>query len=150
MATSALLLAGAFGGGAVAEAAPPYEQAHFSVASLFPNYAPQVHDYVVRCNDGPVTVDAHASGVWRMAIGDGPFRSGDFNQVVLLGAGRAFTVRARQVGRPEVYRYHVRCLPNEFPGAIEQSPSPRARFRRRTAPGNGCDVLAGMRLTRRR
>jgi arylsulfotransferase ASST len=113
--TSALLIAGLFGAGARAEAAPPYERVHFSVASLFPSYAPSVHDYVVRCNDGPVTVDAHASGVWRVSIADGPFRSGDFNKVVPLGAGRAFTVTARQVGRPELYRYHVRCLPNNFP-----------------------------------
>jgi arylsulfotransferase ASST len=113
--TISLAIAGLFGTGVGAEAAPPYERAHFSVASMFPSYAPSVHDYVVRCNDGPVTVDAHASGVWRVSIADGPFRSGDFNKVVPLGAGRAFTVTARQVGRPELYRYHVRCLPNDFP-----------------------------------
>ena len=49
-----------------------------------------------------------------MAIGNHPFRSGDFSETVPLGSGRAFVVAVRQ-GGPPVYRYHVRCLPNDFP-----------------------------------
>jgi arylsulfotransferase ASST len=115
LATLAFMIAGLLDGGAAAEAAPPSERANFSVASLFPSYTPQIHDYVVRCNDAPVTVKAHTSGVWRMAIGNGPFRRGNFSQTVPLGAGLAFTVTARQAGRPERYHYHVRCLPSDFP-----------------------------------
>ena len=40
--------------------------------------------FVVRCNDGPVTVDGHASGGWRLAIGNQTFRSGDFSRNVAL------------------------------------------------------------------
>ena len=49
-----------------------------------------------------------------MAIGNNPFRSGDFSQTVPLGSGRAFVVTVRQ-GGPPAYLYHVRCLPNTFP-----------------------------------
>ena len=48
-----------------------------------------------------------------MSIAGQPFRSGDFSATVPLGSGRAFIVRARR--QAELYRYHVRCLPNSFP-----------------------------------
>jgi Arylsulfotransferase (ASST) len=113
VATSALIVAGFFGAGANAQ--PPAGKVTFSEPSLFPGFSPWIHDYVVRCNDGPVTVTGHASGSWRMAIGNHPFRSGDFSDPVPLGAGQAFIVTVRQVGQPQLYRYHVRCLPNNFP-----------------------------------
>ena len=46
-------------------AQPPPGQVSFSTPSLFPKFGPNVHDYVVRCNDGPVTVKGHASGAGR-------------------------------------------------------------------------------------
>jgi hypothetical protein len=113
VATSALMIAGLFG--ARAEATPPAAQVSFTAPSLFPSFSPPIYDYVVRCNDGPVTVQAQTSGGWEAAIGDHPFRSGDFSEVVPLSAGRAFTIIVRQVGDPSLYRYHVRCLPNDFP-----------------------------------
>jgi hypothetical protein len=112
--TSALLIAGLFG--AAAEAAPPPGEVSFSsTPTLFPTFRPNIQDYVVRCNDGPVTVNVHASAGWEAAIGSQPFRSGDFSEVVPLSAGRAFTVTVRDVERTQLYRYHVRCLPNDFP-----------------------------------
>ena len=39
-----------------AAAEPPASKVSFNVASLFPKFSPGVHDYVVRCNDAPVTV----------------------------------------------------------------------------------------------
>ena len=48
-----------------------------------------MEDYVVRCNDGRVTVQGHPSGGWEAAIGQHPFRSGDFSEVVPLNSGRA-------------------------------------------------------------
>ena len=62
-----------------------------------------------------MTVKGHTSGGWEAAIGNHPFRSGDFSEVVPLSAGRAFTITVRQVGQPQLYRYYVRCLPNSFP-----------------------------------
>jgi hypothetical protein len=75
-----------------------------STPSLFPKFGPNIHDYVVRCNDGPVTVTVHASGGWEAAIGNRPFRQGEFSETVPLSSGRAFTVTAREVGRPQLYR----------------------------------------------
>ncbi len=97
VATAALAIAGALG--APAEAQPPSGDVSFSTPTLFPRFRPGIHDYVVRCNDGPVTVNAHASGGWRAAIGNHPFRSGDFSQVVPLSTGQAFVVTVRKTGQ---------------------------------------------------
>ena len=108
------MIAGLFG--AAAEAALPPGQVSFSsTPSLFPKFGPNIHDYVVRCNNGPVTVQGHTPGGWEAAIGKNPFRSGDFSEVVPLSAGRAFTISVRDVGRTQLYRYYVRCLTGNFP-----------------------------------
>jgi arylsulfotransferase ASST len=113
VALSALMIAGLFGAGA--EAAPPSRLVSFSVPRLFPKFSPRIHDYVVRCNDSPVTVKGRASGDWEAAIGKPPFRKGGFSETVPLSSGRAFTATVREAGRSRLYRYHVRCLPNDFP-----------------------------------
>jgi hypothetical protein len=114
-ALSALAAVCVFGPAARAGAAPPTSQVRFSTPTLFPKYAPGIHDYVVRCDDAPVNVNAHATGGWEAAIGSHPFRRGDFSETVPLAAGRAFSVKVRKEGQPHVYRYHVRCLPSNFP-----------------------------------
>ncbi len=86
-----------------------------SVPSLFPKFKPTIHDYVVRCHDGPVNVSAHAASGWEVAIAGHPFRRGDFTQTVPLGEGRSFTVAARRIGQTQDSRYFVRCLPDTFP-----------------------------------
>jgi hypothetical protein len=112
--TSALTMAGLLGAAAGAQALPPPGQVSFSEPTLSPSFAPDIQDYVVRCQNAAVTVQGHASGGWQMAIGNHPFRSGDFSETVPLGSGRAFVVTVRQ-GGPPAYLYHVRCLPNLFP-----------------------------------
>src|SRR5436190_23858990 len=113
---SLVVLAVLYGGGVVAHASPPRGAVSFSAPSLFPSFGANVHDYVVRCNDAPLTVQGHASGGWEEALGNHPFRTGDFSEVVQLSAGRAFPVTAREASDPRLqYRYHVRCLPNDFP-----------------------------------
>jgi arylsulfotransferase ASST len=107
------MIAGLCGSVGAAKAAPPPGQVSFSVPSLFPGFGPQIEDYVVRCNDAPVTVQAQSAGGWQVSIAGQPFRSGDFSQTIPLGSGRAFIVRARKAA--ELFRYHVRCLPNGFP-----------------------------------
>jgi Arylsulfotransferase (ASST) len=110
----ALMISGLFG--ADARAAPAAGRMSFSsVPRLFPDFSPRVHDYVVRCNDGPVAVDGHTSGRWEAAIGDHPFRHGDFSETVPLSSGRAFRIIVRQIGHGRRSRYHVRCLPEDFP-----------------------------------
>jgi Arylsulfotransferase (ASST) len=115
LASSALVLAALLAAGARAEAAPPSGQVNFSAATLFPKYRPDAHDYAVRCDGQPVTVRAHVGGDWLAAIGNHPYRSGDYDAVVPLGAGQDFTITVRQPGDSRRYRYHVRCLPNDFP-----------------------------------
>jgi hypothetical protein len=112
--SSALMVAGLVG--AEAHAAPPLPgQVNFTAPTLFPKFSPNVEDYVVRCKNRPVTVRAHTAAGWEAAVGNHPFRGGDFNQVVPLSAGRPFRIVVREVGVPQLYRYYVRCLPNSFP-----------------------------------
>jgi hypothetical protein len=99
----------------VAAAPPPRSEASFGTPGLFPGYRPGVHDYVVRCHDAPVPVDAHASPPWRVAIGGRAFGDGDVSRAVPLSTGRAFTVTFRTAAGSRLYRYHVRCLPSNFP-----------------------------------
>jgi Arylsulfotransferase (ASST) len=101
--------------GGTAGATPTRPQVNFGISALFPKYAPGIHDYVVRCDNQAVTVHAHASPPWQVAVGGHPFRSGDFSDVVSLRTGREFVVTAKQAGSSQSYRYHVRCLPNDFP-----------------------------------
>src|SRR5919197_6261183 len=114
VATSALIAAALLGAPAEAQP-PPSSEVNFGVPSLFPKFAPGIRDYVVRCNDAPVTVTVHASMGWEVSVAANPFRSGDFSQVVPLGSGLEFTVAVRDVARSQLYRYYVRCLPNDFP-----------------------------------
>ncbi len=111
--TSAFMIAGLF---SHADAAPPPGEVSFGTTpSLFPKFAPKIHDYVVRCNNQPVTIQGHTSEGWEMRIGKRPFHSGDFSEVVPLGAGQAFKVSVRRVRTTQLYPYYVRCLPNNFP-----------------------------------
>jgi hypothetical protein len=113
-AASALMLAGLFAAGARAE--PPAGAVSVeTVPSLFPSFAPDIHDYVVRCSDRPVLVNVATSAGWEAAIDDHPFRKGRFSEVVPLSEGRAFTVTVRDVRRTQLYRYYTRCLPDDFP-----------------------------------
>jgi arylsulfotransferase ASST len=114
-ASSALVIAGLVGAPAGTEAAPPYGQVSFRVPSLFPKFGRHIHDYVVRCNDRPVTVKAHVSGGWEAAIANHPYRSGDFREVVPLRPRQDFPIAVRQVGHTQRSLYHVRCLPSDFP-----------------------------------
>jgi hypothetical protein len=102
--------------GAGAEAAPPAGQVSFSTApGLSRAFSPNLHDYVVRCKNQPVTLQGHTSQGWEMRIGKRPFRRGNFSEVVPLYAGQAFKVTVRRVGSTQLHFYYVRCLPNNFP-----------------------------------
>ncbi len=120
--TAALMIGGLFGAGAPADARPPpppLRLVSFAAPSLFPSFSPRIHNYVVRCDDGPVRVRGHAFGAWRAAIGDRAFRHGRLRRAVSLKAGRAFSLITRRLAkrrkRSHLYRYQVRCLPSDFP-----------------------------------
>ena len=95
---------------------PPRSQASFSVPGLFPGYGPYVHDYVVRCDDAPVRVNAHVADPWRMSIAGAAARAGDFSRhrpAPLRDGLHDHGPNDQAGGRPS--RYHVRCLPSDFP-----------------------------------
>ena len=98
-----------------AEAQPQAGQVSFSAASLYPNFSPTVHDYVVRCHDAGLTVTASAQTGWKASINGHAFRSGTFSEPVPLASGKAFTVTFREDGGTKLYRYYARCLPDDFP-----------------------------------
>jgi hypothetical protein len=113
-ALAVLAIAGVVAAPAAADV-PPRSQASFNVPGLFPGYGPYVHDYVVRCDDGPVRVNAHVADPWRMSIAGGASRAGDFSRTVSLRSGTAFKVTVRNEAGGRASRYHVRCLPDDFP-----------------------------------
>jgi hypothetical protein len=115
LAAASTLLVGALLCSAAEAQPPPAGDVNFSVSSLFPKYSPNIHDYVVRCNDAPVTVTVHASTGWEVSISGGSFHTGDFSEVVPLSSGRGFTVTVRDTAGTQLYRYYARCLPNDFP-----------------------------------
>ncbi len=115
LAVGALALAWLLAGAAPAQGAPPAALAGFSAPRLFPGYSPQVHDYVVRCRNRPVTVTTHTEDPWQAAVDDQPFQGGDHSVVVPLGAGKGFTVTFAEAGSEQLHRYYVRCLPGNFP-----------------------------------
>jgi hypothetical protein len=100
---------------AAADGAPRPGVLGFSAPTLFPRFNPRVHEYVVRCHDDPVTVDAHARGRWRIAIGRTRLVSGKVSSTVELAANRLFVVTAKRDGSTRRHRYRVRCLPTDFP-----------------------------------
>ena len=113
-AASALVIAGLVG--AEAHAAPPLPgQVSFTASTLFPKFATE-HRGLRRPLQQPAgDGQGHTANGWEAAIGDHPFRSGDFSEVVPLSAGRAFRIFVRELGSSELHRYFVRCLPNSFP-----------------------------------
>jgi hypothetical protein len=109
-----MLIAG-LGAAPQALADPPPGSVSFSAPTLTPVFDPSIHDYVVRCHDAPVTVQAQTATGWEVAVANQAYRSGTFSQGVALREGRPFTVRARTVGGSQVFSYRVRCLPDSFP-----------------------------------
>jgi hypothetical protein len=80
---------------------------------LYPDFDPQVPDYVTRCNNGPIDVGVEAPADTTVAVDGGPAQSGTFTTNVPLESGQEFEfVTDTDVGTS---RYHVRCLPNGFP-----------------------------------
>jgi arylsulfotransferase ASST len=115
-AASALVITAVLAFAAGADASPAAGEVSFtSEPSLFPKFGPNIHDYVVRCDNRRVTVRGHTSGGWQASIGNNAFRSGDFTETVPLNTGRAFTINVRRTGSATLFRYYVRCLPNTFP-----------------------------------
>ncbi len=133
-----------------AEAQPQAGQVSFSTASLYPNFSPTVHDYVVRCHDAGVTVTASAQAGWEASINGHAFRSGTFSEPVPLGSGKAFTVTFREDGGTKLYHYYTRCLPDDFPAYTFTSlaPSSSPKFFTDRSVGKAAPFRRGLRHQR--
>jgi Arylsulfotransferase (ASST) len=81
--------------------------------ALFPNFDPQVSDYVTRCGSGPVTMTVAAQTGTQVSIDGQPARGGSFTQDVPLAAGQGFSFSVTTGGLTSTF--HVRCLPDDFP-----------------------------------
>ncbi|GIK78242.1 MAG: hypothetical protein BroJett022_19320 [Actinomycetes bacterium] len=93
--------------------AGPAELEITAAPDLYPDFDPQVPDYVTRCNNGPVDVTVEAPVDTAVAVDGGPARNGTFTTTVPLASGQEFELATdTDVGTST---YHVRCLPNDFP-----------------------------------
>jgi Arylsulfotransferase (ASST) len=95
--------------------------------ALFPAFDPSVSDYVVRCGTGvPTRVWIAPARRAKVAFDGGAARAKPFARSVRLASGQGLsfaTVRGRH-GR----RYHLRCLPSDFPGwTVERHGTPQAQ-----------------------
>ena len=90
--------------------------------ALFPDFDPQVSDYVTRCAGGPVEMRVVAPADTDVAIDGGPPRNGSFTSEVLLQASQSFSF-TRTTGAASS-THHVRCLPADFPQWNFQSFAP--------------------------
>ena len=82
---------------------------------LFPSFAGDTRDYVVRCNSGErVKLSVTPPDGTRVRVAGGSARRGSFKRDVSLDPGRAFAIAVRRSdGRRRTH--HVRCLPRDFP-----------------------------------
>ncbi len=115
IATTSVLLLGGVGKGSPSGAAPnsPPPQATFAAASLYPDFDPAQHHYVVRCVPGSVEISVDAEPGTRVSVGSAEPKSGDFLAEARFLPGQDFEVRA--IRREARRVYSVRCLPADFP-----------------------------------
>lgn len=95
--------------------------------ALYPDFDPQVSDYVTRCSDDPVTVDVSAPANTTVSVDGGAARDGSFSKQVPLNTGKSFAIETSDGSNSSTY--HVRCLPDDFPTWSWSSPgTPSAHF----------------------
>ena len=84
--------------------------------ALHPDFAWQVHDYVVRCDQNALRVNVAVPTGWRGSVGAMDQHSTDFVASRSLDAGSALVVSFHRAGKPSARTYfHLRCLPSDFP-----------------------------------
>jgi hypothetical protein len=112
---SALLAAVVLGATAPAISAagkPSFEIAEG--ATLRPGFGWSAREYAARCQQEHLTFEIAGSSGWRGRL-RGRFRAGSFTQQITVGAGQAATITFRNRQRDQLRRFHVRCLPDDFP-----------------------------------
>src|SRR4051812_35618204 len=90
--------------------------------ALSPSFSSDVSDYVVRCDGtSPVDVQVQSPSGSTSSIDGRPASGGTNTASVALNAGQSFDVVL--TSQADQRRYHVRCLPSDFP--VYQFTSPR-------------------------
>lgn len=98
--------------------------------ALFPDFAPNVHDYTTRCVEGAgVDVQVTATSHAKVAVDGGQPRAGSFSSLVAVTTGQSFDLRVHGRGVGGGTAYHVRCLPPDFPAfTATRSGRPQAQW----------------------
>ena len=111
-------------------AAPAYGRVVLSTTpGLRPHFRPAATDYVSRCVPGkPLRVAVNAAGGDRVSVAGRRERGGTFVANVHRHTGEGLSVRVREHGGA-VKRYHVRCLPQDFPDwTVKRRATPQAQW----------------------
>lgn len=103
---------------------------------LTPSFGPRIEDYVTRCDPKkPVRLRVTAPDGGKVAVNARAARAGKFDARVRLGVGEQLTLTAG------ARRYHVRCLPKDFPRLqVQRFGKPQAQWWL-TAPDIGRYVM---------
>jgi Arylsulfotransferase (ASST) len=80
--------------------------------AISPAFSPGIHDYTARCDGSTVGVSAPSAPHGSVSV-DGRVIRSSRSRSVAVSANQAFTVSLKRRG--EISRYHVRCLPPDFP-----------------------------------
>lgn len=101
-------------GGADSEDSAPVEPPVLTTTpAIEPGFAWNRSDYVVRCENRPLTIRIAAAEGWRARVGKRDFRSGSFTVRQPAKAGQATPVTLARGGTHR--QYFIRCLPADFP-----------------------------------
>jgi outer membrane protein assembly factor BamB len=109
--------------------APPTAPPQVSASpDLYPQFDPNVSDYVTRCVAGqPVTVQINAPTGTTIAVDGQPARGGSYSVPVTVATGQRFDFTVDESGTAATY--HVRCLPPDFPSfTAQRTGTPQAQW----------------------
>jgi hypothetical protein len=114
-ALAGLLVALVPAAGADAAAHRPRLAVTSGVFGLAPHFAFSRHDYAIRCNGRSAHVAVTGAPRWQAKVSTGRYRRGSFTARRAIGIGDALTIALRRGRQGHVHRYHLRCLPLDFP-----------------------------------
>jgi hypothetical protein len=95
---------------------------------LYPRFQPAITDYVSRCGQtGRLELSIAAPSGETVSVDGGPPRSGSFTVTIALDRGQSVVLATKAGGHAA--RYHVRCLPKDFPKwTAQRTGSPQAQW----------------------
>src|SRR3954452_1872563 len=109
-------------------AADPTQLSIAAAPALYPAFAPDVTDYVSRCDSAhPVQLSINAPAGTAVTVDHQSARDGSFDAVVRRDVGQEFAVDVAGPGSSTTY--YVRCIPAAFPSWTVQRPgTPQAEW----------------------